>query len=246
MCQGRRQCQAYPWQAVGWHMKVKGTGCRWGCSASGPEMCWPRWSTFDVLWRQAWGSWGNRGQETPVKYLSEIRKYLSKRAAWAGSSAEVLCTSTHSVGNKQEEEEATVLLWSYNLIAITETWRDKSHDWIAPMDGYRLFQKSKGGQIALCFRRWIECKILSLKNRHEQVERLWVRIRQRQQREPHGWYVPQAAQPRGACWQSSCKRYCACRLVSARGLELWAITGWAVGSPGDASSAQRITSEARL
>jgi len=32
-----------------------------------------------------------------------------------------LCTNAHSMGNKQEELEAIVLLESYDLIAITET-----------------------------------------------------------------------------------------------------------------------------
>jgi len=32
------------------------------------------------------------------------------------------------MGNKQEELEATVMLESYDLVAITETWCNKSHD----------------------------------------------------------------------------------------------------------------------
>jgi len=40
-----------------------------------------------------------------------------------------LYTNAHSMGNKQEELEATVLLESYDPIAITQTWWDKSHDW---------------------------------------------------------------------------------------------------------------------
>ena len=36
-----------------------------------------------------------------------------------------LYTNARSMGNKQEELEAVVLLESYNLIAITETWCDE-------------------------------------------------------------------------------------------------------------------------
>ncbi|KAK4807116.1 hypothetical protein QYF61_018457, partial [Mycteria americana] len=52
-----------------------------------------------------------------------------------------LYTNACSMGNKQEELEATMLLESYNLVAITETWWDESHDWSAAIDGYRLFRK---------------------------------------------------------------------------------------------------------
>jgi len=45
------------------------------------------------------------------------------------------------LGNKQEELEATMLLESYNLIALTETWWDESHDWRVAIDGYRLFRR---------------------------------------------------------------------------------------------------------
>ncbi|PKU31387.1 mitochondrial fission process protein 1 [Limosa lapponica baueri] len=90
------------------------------------------------------------------------------------------------MGNKQEELEATVLLESYDLVAITETWWDKSHDWSAAINGYRLLEETgEEGRAevaldgALYIRKWIECEELSLKNTHEQAESLWARIRGR-------------------------------------------------------------------
>jgi len=84
---------------------------------------------------------------------------------------------------KQEELEATVLLESYDLIAIAETWWDEFHDWSVAIDGYRLFsrdrQRKRGGGVALYIKKWIELEELSLKHSHEQVESLWVRIRDR-------------------------------------------------------------------
>ena len=78
------------------------------------------------------------------------------------------------MGNKQEELEATMLLESYNVVAITETWWDESHDWSAAIDGYRLFRRDRqgrrGGGVALYIKRWIECEKLSLKNSHEHEE----------------------------------------------------------------------------
>ncbi|GAB0206445.1 hypothetical protein GRJ2_003110100 [Grus japonensis] len=37
----------------------------------------------------------------------------------------------------------------------------------------------RGGGVTLYIKKWIECEELSLKNSHEQVESLWVRIRDR-------------------------------------------------------------------
>jgi len=40
-----------------------------------------------------------------------------------------------SMGNKQEYLEAIVLQSNYDLVAITKTWWDHSHDWSTGMDG---------------------------------------------------------------------------------------------------------------
>ncbi|PKU46901.1 rna-directed dna polymerase from mobile element jockey-like [Limosa lapponica baueri] len=48
-----------------------------------------------------------------------------------------------SRGNKQEDLEATMPQESYNLVAITETWWDKSHDWSVSINGYRLFRQDR-------------------------------------------------------------------------------------------------------
>jgi len=39
-----------------------------------------------------------------------------------------------------------MLLESYDLDAIIETWRDESHDWNAAMDSYRLFRRNTQGR----------------------------------------------------------------------------------------------------
>ena len=83
--------------------------------------------------------------------------------------------------NKQEELEATVLLESFDLVAIIETWWDEWHDWSAAIDDHRPFRRDRwgrrGGGFALNIKNWIECEELSLKNSHQQFESLWVRIR---------------------------------------------------------------------
>ena len=50
--------------------------------------------------------------------------------------AQLKCMYTNacSMGNKQEELEAIVQQANYDLVAITETWWDHSHDWRAAME----------------------------------------------------------------------------------------------------------------
>ncbi|GAB0184038.1 hypothetical protein GRJ2_000869100 [Grus japonensis] len=72
------------------------------------------------------------------------------------------CTYTNacSMGNKQEEIDIYVWLQGHDLIAVTETWWDSSHDWNAVMDGYTLFRKDRparqGGGVALYAREQLE------------------------------------------------------------------------------------------
>ncbi|KAM6226441.1 uncharacterized protein M6G45_016903 [Spheniscus humboldti] len=95
-----------------------------------------------------------------------------------------LYTSACSMGNKQELEP-TVLLESYDLVAITENWWDESHDWSTAIDGYKLFRRDRrgrrGGGGARYIKKWIECEELSLKNSHGHVESLWLQEASRSQ-----------------------------------------------------------------
>jgi len=72
-----------------------------------------------------------------------------------------LYTNARSTGNKQEELEAIIQQDSYDLVTITETWWDNSHDWHAVMDGYTLFRKERprrrGGGVALYVKEQLEC-----------------------------------------------------------------------------------------
>ena len=69
-------------------------------------------------------------------------------------------TNAHSMGNKQEELEAIVWQASYDLVAITERWWDRSHYWSAAMDGYKHFRKDRqgrrGGGVALYVKECFE------------------------------------------------------------------------------------------
>ena len=55
-------------------------------------------------------------------------------------------TNARSMGNKQEELEATACQGNYDVVTITETWWDDSHNWSAAMDVYKLFRRDWQGR----------------------------------------------------------------------------------------------------
>ncbi|KAK4817941.1 hypothetical protein QYF61_002785 [Mycteria americana] len=91
----------------------------------------------------------------------------SKKVTQPTAQLKPLYSSAHSMGNKQEELEATMLLESYKLVAVTETWWDKSPDCSSAINGYKLFRRDRwgrtGGGVALYVKKWIDCEELSLK-----------------------------------------------------------------------------------
>ncbi|KAK4820811.1 LOW QUALITY PROTEIN: hypothetical protein QYF61_007205 [Mycteria americana] len=97
------------------------------------------------------------------------------------SIAQLKCISTNarSMGNKQEELKAIVQQDSYDLVTLTETWWDDSHDWSAAMDGYKLFRRDRQGRRGggwLCLLG--ECfHCVELSDYDNKVECLWVRMR---------------------------------------------------------------------
>jgi len=82
------------------------------------------------------------------------------------STLKCLYTNARSMGNKQEELEICVRSQGRDLIAVTETWWDSSHDWHAVIDGYTLFRKDRptrrDGGVALYVREQLECIELCL------------------------------------------------------------------------------------
>ncbi|GAB0187131.1 hypothetical protein GRJ2_001178400 [Grus japonensis] len=102
-----------------------------------------------------------------------------------GSIAQLKCiyTNAHSMSNKQEELEATVQQENYDIVAITETWWDDSHNWSAAMDGYKLFRREQQGRrgdgVALYVRESFDCLELDDDDDDDRVECLWVRIQRK-------------------------------------------------------------------
>ncbi|PKU40055.1 nipped-b-like protein [Limosa lapponica baueri] len=102
--------------------------------------------------------------ETPVRHLKGCSL---KKAAQPAAQLKCLYTSACSMGNKQEELEAIVLLERYDIVAITETWWDESYNWSVGIEGYKLFRRDRGGRrgggVDLYVKEWIECEEMSPK-----------------------------------------------------------------------------------
>jgi len=96
-------------------------------------------------------------KKIPMKHLKGKKGCSAMKVRRPTAQMKCLYTNACSMGNKQEELEAIVLLESYNLIAITETWWDESHDWNIALDGYRLFRRDRrgrrGGGVALYIKK---------------------------------------------------------------------------------------------
>ncbi|KAK4829727.1 hypothetical protein QYF61_006188 [Mycteria americana] len=117
--------------------------------------------------------------ETPVKRLKAYKECSSMKETRTTAQLKCLYTNARSMGNKQEELEAIVHQENYDMVAITETWWDDSHNWSAAMDGYKLFRRDRrgrrGGGVALYVRECLDS--LELDDGDNRVECLWVRIR---------------------------------------------------------------------
>ena len=76
------------------------------------------------------------------------------------------------MGNKQKELEAIVQQEGCDIVAISETWWDGSHEWTAAMDGYKLFRMDmvgrRSGGVAPYVRECLGC--LEINNGDDRVE----------------------------------------------------------------------------
>ena len=90
-------------------------------------------------------------------------------------------TNAHSLGNKQEELELRAQSEGYDIMGVTETWWDNSHDWGITMDSYRLFRKDRqgkrGGGVTLYIKENLECIKVNYGDCECSIECLWVKIR---------------------------------------------------------------------
>ncbi|KAK4832453.1 hypothetical protein QYF61_023177 [Mycteria americana] len=99
--------------------------------------------------------------EAPENGHVGIRTSPPKKAV--GSIAQLKCIYTNacSMGHEQEELEAIVQQENYDMVAITETCWDNSHNWSAAMDGYKVSRRDRQGRrddgVALHVRECFDC-----------------------------------------------------------------------------------------
>ncbi|KAK4823010.1 hypothetical protein QYF61_024812 [Mycteria americana] len=82
-------------------------------------------------------------REMPVKRLKARKGCSSMKETRTTAQLKCLYTNARSMGTQQEELEAIVHQENYDMVAITETWWDDSHNWSAAMDGYKLFRRDR-------------------------------------------------------------------------------------------------------
>ncbi|KAK4813301.1 hypothetical protein QYF61_023452 [Mycteria americana] len=115
------------------------------------------------------------------KFKLDIRKrFFTERVVghWNRLPREVVMAPSLSEF-KERLADALSHMENYDMVAITETWWDDSHNWSAAMDGYKLFRRDRrgrrGGGVALYVRECLDS--LELDDGDDRVECLWVRIR---------------------------------------------------------------------
>ena len=168
----------------------------WGASRSTQPVAQQQVRDTAAMWKSCRGELeapevSGANKKKPMKHLKGKQGCSAMKVTRPTAQMKCLYTNACSMRNKQEELETIVLLENYHLIAITETWWDESYDWNAALDGYRLFRRDRrgrrGGGIALYIKKTLQSEELSLKKNHEQVESLWVRIRERGN--SHDWHA---------------------------------------------------------
>lgn len=93
----------------------------------------------------------------------------------------VLYLNARSIRNKINELTVQLSIYSYDIVAITETWLQGDQDWELNIEGYSTIRKDrqerKGGGVALLIREGItaiERKDIALKD--QDSETAWVQI----------------------------------------------------------------------
>lgn len=105
------------------------------------------------------------------------------------------CIYTNAQCGQQGEGTGTFLQQEgFDVVTITETWRDDSHHGGAAVAGYKLFrtdrQSRRGGWIALYNRECFGC--IEIDDEDDEFECLWVRITRK---------VSRADVMVGVCWR---------------------------------------------
>jgi len=75
------------------------------------------------------GAVGEGNGENQGEYLKGIKELSFKEVTRPSAQLKCLYTSAYSLGNKQEELEATLLLENHSIVDIIKTHQNDSHNW---------------------------------------------------------------------------------------------------------------------
>ena len=139
-------------------------GCRWVLPVSKGETARrAHWEGFTEGMKVE----GNKTRST----RDEPRGTVMGLGVRHGAQLKCIYSNAHRMGNRQRELEAIVWQANCDLVAITETWWDCSHDWSTAMDGYKLFRRDRKGRrgsgVSLCVRDWFD---VELRSENDKVE----------------------------------------------------------------------------
>jgi len=120
----------------------------WGASRSPQPVAQQQVRDTAAMWKSCRGELeapdvSGANKKIPMKHPKGKKECSAMKVRRLTAQMKCLYRNARSMGNKQEELEVVVLLESYDLIAITETWWDESHDWNVALDGYRLFRRDR-------------------------------------------------------------------------------------------------------
>ena len=71
---------------------------------------------------------GESSGENQGKYLKGMKELSFKKVTRSSAQLKFLYANAHSLGNKEEELEASVIRENHNIVVITKIWWDDFHD----------------------------------------------------------------------------------------------------------------------
>lgn len=87
-------------------------------------------------------------EKTPGKYFKGLKRGSSRKAMTPTAWLRSFYINAYSMSSKQEELESTLLLENYDLVALTETWWNKSHDWTCNYQWLLIRRRRRGEGVA--------------------------------------------------------------------------------------------------
>ena len=127
------------------------------------------------------GLFATMERTAPAVPIDSLPQNVGGKSDYKAHSLQCIYNNARSMGNKQDELELLIHEGKYDLIGITETWWDDSHDWNTAIEGYNLFKRNrsnrKGGGVALYVKNTYLCTEIQEEELGSPIESIWVKIK---------------------------------------------------------------------